>query len=140
MRNKRIIVQRATAGFDSIFADWPDDSFHFYPGSRRRRIWKGRIHFEVDEETEDLDRLHDPEYVLDKKLESADFSILYDAGPEDAAFESGARFTGLELHYLLQQEAIAIGSIFIHNETRRCHRVVRNSRGRLVLDPPCEPP
>ena len=139
MRNKLIIVQRATASFDSIFAEWPDDSFLFYPGSRRRRIWKGRIHFEVDEETEDLDRFHDPDYLLDKKLESAPFSVLHDAGPPDAAFPAGARITGLELYYMLRHRSIAVDSIFLHNETGRCHRVVSNPRGDLVLVPPCKP-
>ena len=138
MRNKLIIVRRACDDWDGAFADWPDDSVQFYRDCKDGRIWKGRIHFEVDEGPEDLDRHHDPDYVLEKKLESAAFSILYDAGPEDAAFHSGARFTGLEVHDLLQQESIALNSIFKHNESGRCHRVVRDARGHLALEPPHE--
>ena len=139
MPNKLSIVQCASAGCDNTFATRSNDPVQYCPDCRIARVRESQRRFEEDERPADLDRFHDPDYLLNKKLESAEFSVLCDAGPKDAAFRAGARLTDLEVLNLLQEEHIAPESLFINNQTGHCHRVVRNSRGRLALDPPYEP-
>jgi hypothetical protein len=138
MPSKLIIVQCASPGCDNTFATGSKDFEPYCPDCRLASIQMSGPCIEEPELPEDYDCVHDPDYVLKRKLESAAFSILCDAGPEDAAFPSGARFTPLELHYLLLHDCIAVNSIFIDNRTRRCHRVRRNPRGFLVLVPPVQ--
>ena len=138
MPNRLSIVQCASAGCDNTFATRSEEFDLYCPECRLAGIRTSGPGFEEPELPEDYDCLHDPDYVLNKKLEGAAFSILCDAGPEDAAFSAGARFTPLELHYLLLHDCIAVDSVFIDNRTRRCHRVRRNPRGCLVLVPPVQ--
>ena len=139
MRNKLTIVQCASTGCSRTFATRSNNPVQYCPDCRIARIRESQRRFEEDERPEDLDRFHDPDYALNKKLDSAEFSVLYDAGPKDAAFHAGARLTDLEVLGLLQEEYIAPNSLFINTQTGRCHRVIRDSRGRLALDPPYEP-
>ena len=136
MRNKLTIVQCASVDCARAFATWSNASVQYCPVCRSARIRESQRRYEESEREECPDRIYDPDDALNLKLESAAFSLHYDAGPEEEAFHPGARFTELEGHYLLEQQNIAVDSIFIHNPTGRRHRVVRNGHGGLVLDPP----
>jgi DNA-binding MarR family transcriptional regulator len=108
---------------------------HYCPICRKRRRLESWQRYE-EQEREAADELHDPDLMLRKKLDEAEFSVLRDAGPEEGAFRRGAKLTQREVQFMLQFESIAVNSVLVHRSTRRRYRVLRGPGGKLVLDPP----
>ncbi|HZD57451.1 MAG TPA: hypothetical protein VE136_12040 [Anaerolineales bacterium] len=136
MSHETRLVECAAVDCTRKLATWSRRRVHYCPDCRRRRRLESRLRYE-EEEREAADELHDPEAMLRKKLEEAEFAVLHDAGPEEGAFRRGARLTQRGVHFMLQFEAMAMNSVLVHTRTRRRHRVLRGPRGKLVLDPPC---
>ena len=126
MRNKLTIVECASVDCARAFATWSNASVQYCPDCRRGRIRRSQRRFEESEREQHPEGMYNPDDALNQKLESAAFSLHYDAGPQDAAFHPGARFTELEVHYLLEQQYIAVDSIFIYNPTGRGECALRS--------------
>ncbi len=136
MRNRVRIAQCASIDCGCTFATRSKNSIQYCPACRKKRIRESQRSFKEAKRPKGYDLSHNPDFALGKKLDNAEFSVLHDAGPEEAAFRRGARLTTYEVHYLLKYESIAADSVLMHTETRRCHRVIRDARGHLRLDPP----
>jgi hypothetical protein len=134
MRRRRAkTVLCASADCSQVFTSRSNHAIQFCPGCLSKRLKENQRRFE-EESRVPVDIVHDPELNLDKKLDNAEYSILYDAGPEEAAFRSGARLTCIEVKYLLKYESIAVNSILVHNQTGHSYRVLRDGDACLKLE------
>ena len=134
MRRRRAkTVLCASADCSQAFTSRSNHAIQFCPDCLNQRLKENRRRFE-EESRVPVDLVHDPESNLDKKLDNAEYSILYDAGPEEAAFRSGARLTSIEVKYLLKYESIAVDSILVHNRTGHSYRVHRDGDACLKLE------
>jgi hypothetical protein len=132
------LVQCASVDCARTFLTRSRHHVHYCPICRKRRLLESQLRYE-EQEREVVDELHDPELMLSKKLDEAEFSVLEDAGPGEEAFRPGAKLTYYEVHFMLKLESIAVNSLLEHTQTGRRHRVLRGPGGRLVLDPPYNP-
>ncbi|MEJ2352862.1 MAG: hypothetical protein P8Y03_24000 [Anaerolineales bacterium] len=89
---------------------------HYCPICRKRRRLESWQRYE-EQEREAADELHDPDLMLRKKLDEAEFSVLRDAGPEEGAFRRGAKLTQREVQFMLQFESMAVNSVLLHRST-----------------------
>jgi hypothetical protein len=138
MSNAARLVQCASVDCARTFLTRSRHNVHYCPICRKRRLLESQLRYE-EQEREVVDELHDPELMLSKKLDEAEFSVLEDAGPQEEAFRPGAKLTYYEVYYMLKLESIAVNSLLEHTQTRRRHRVLRGPGGKLVLDPPYNP-
>jgi hypothetical protein len=73
------------------------------------------------------EKAYDPDTSLNKKLETAEYCILHDAGPPEESFPYDARFTREELNGLLDNAYLAPGSLVFR---RSCGDVLLVTRCR----------
>jgi hypothetical protein len=129
------LVECASVDCARMFTTRSRRRVQYCPICRKRRRLETQLRYE-EETREAADELHDPDLMLRKKLDEAEFSVLRDAGPGEGAFRRGAKLTQREVQFMLQFESIAVNSVLVHRSTRRRYRVLRGAGGKLVLDPP----
>ena len=78
--------------------------------------------------------IYDPDLALEKKLDSAEYCIQYDASPEEESFPREARITTQELDLLLKNKHLPGGSLVCQLRTQSLYQVIYDSKfGKLIL-------